>query len=147
MRRASVCNPLKYKSFPYNPSTCKPWHIFHTFLSHQHEIILSSLTDTWIFRSAYHTFSASVPKNSSLSLFLCEDPLCRCYPFPTEELQAAVPDGCWILEQRKSWLVRSQRSFPVSSVRLDFQCSARKTVSPCAVLPKFAEQLLWALVN
>ena len=40
-----VCNPLKYKSFPYNPCSCKPREIFHTFLSHQQEIVLTSLTD------------------------------------------------------------------------------------------------------
>lgn len=29
-----VCNPLIYKSFPYNPCLCKPMQIFNTFLSH-----------------------------------------------------------------------------------------------------------------
>lgn len=36
-----VCNPLKYKSFPYNPCTGKSLQIFHTFLSHQQEIVLT----------------------------------------------------------------------------------------------------------
>lgn len=36
-----VCNPLKYKSFPYNPCTCKSLQIFHTFLSHQQKIVLT----------------------------------------------------------------------------------------------------------
>lgn len=95
-----ICNPLIYKSFLHNPCLCKPRQIFNTFLSHQQEIVSSVLTDTWIFRSTCHTFTASFPKNCSLSLSVCGDPFCCCSPLPTGEFPAAIPVGYRKMENR-----------------------------------------------
>lgn len=122
-----ICNPSKYKSFPYNPRTCKSLQIFHTFLSHQQEMVLTPSTGTWIFRNACHTLTTPAPLTTSLR---DADVL----PSPWERFQQQFQN--WkilniyqihIPEKGIYWLVRSQGSFAASSIRLDFQRCAGKS--------------------
>lgn len=125
-----VCNPLKYKSFPYNPRLYKPRQIFHTFLSHQQEIALTSLTDIRIFRSACHMFTNVSPQELlTLTVSLRRPSLPMLSP-PHRRVSSS--SSTWILERGKYWLLESQTSFAASSIRLNFQCFARRMVSLCS---------------
>lgn len=94
-----VCNPLKYKSFPYNPRLYKPRQIFHTFLSHQQEIALTSLTDIRIFRSACHMFTNVSPQELlTLTVSLRRPSLPMLSP-PHRRVSSS--SSTWILERGK----------------------------------------------
>lgn len=127
-----VCNPLKYKRFPYNPHTCKSLQIFHTFLSHQQEIVLTPSTGTWIFRNACPTLTTSAPQYCPPLTISSWD--ADVLPFPRECFQQQFQNWnilnihqIYIPEKGMYWLLRSQGSFAASSIRLDFQCCSGKS--------------------
>lgn len=132
-----LCNPLKYKSFPHNPCLCKPWKIFHTFLSHQQEIVLKSLTDTRIFRTACHIYHISAQELLPLTISLWKPFLMMLSP----SHRGVSSSNFRYWKRKTSDPFKSQRNFAVSSIRLDFQCLARRMVSSCSVCPGLQNSL------